>query len=226
MKNILSLILLVFVTVSLTAQKQNTKQLEKFTELKVYDRIIVTLVKSSENKLVITGDDKDEVSISNKGGLLKIRMEFDNFLDGGEAKATLYYTEDLSLIDVNENAKVNSDETFSGNYTQIKGQEGGKVNLKVNLESVYIKSVSGSEITLSGKAKKQEITVNTGGKAFNKELNTQETKVVVMAGGRADVSATDLVDAKVKAGGYIYIYGNPKTINKNKLFGGKIKVID
>ena len=175
---------------------------------------------------LITGDDKDEVSISNKGGLLKIRMEFDNFLDGGEAKATLYYTENLSLIDVNENAKVNSDETFNGNYTQIKGQEGGKVTLKVNLEKLYVKSISGSEITLSGSANEQEITVNTGGKAFNKELQTKETKVVVMAGGRADVTAKNLVDAKVKAGGYIYIYGNPKTINKDKLFGGKIKIVD
>lgn len=226
MKNILSIFLIAFVTFTTVAQGENTKQLDKFTELKVYDRIIVTLVKSSENKLVITGDDKDEVSISNKGGLLKVRMEFDNFLDGSEAKATLYYTENLSLIDVNENAKVISEETFSGNYTQIKGQEGGVVTLKVSLESVYVKSVSGSEITLSGKAKKQEVTVNTGGKAFNKELNTKETKVVVMAGGRADISASDLADAKVKAGGYIYIYGNPKTINKDKLFGGKIKVMD
>lgn len=226
MKNILSLSLVVLIAFSAVAQKEKSKELDKFTELKVYDRIIVTLIKSNENKIVITGDDKDEVSISNKDGLLKIRMEFDNFLDGNEAKATLYYSENLSLIDVNENAKVISDETLNGNYTQIKGQEGGKVDLKVNLEKLYVKSVSGSEITLSGKTVEQEITVNTGGKAFNKELQTKDTKVVVMAGGRADVNATNLVDAKVKAGGYIYIYGNPKTVEKDKLFGGKIKEMD
>lgn len=226
MKNILSLSLLLIITFSTIAQKQNTKELDKFTELKVYDRIIVSLVKSTENKIVITGDDKDEVSISNKGGLLKIRMEFDNFLDGKEAKATLYYTEILSLIDVNENAKVVSGEIFKGNYTQIKGQEGGKIDLKINLEKLFVKSVSGSEITLSGATNEQEVTVNTGGKVFNKELQTKNTKVVVMAGGRADVYATNLMDAKVKAGGYIYIYGNPKTIEKDKIFGGKIKVIE
>ncbi len=226
MKNILSLFLITLITFTVTAQRKNTKELKPFTQLKVYDRIIVTLVKSTENKIVISGDDKDEVSISNKGGLLKVRMEFDNFLDGGEAKATLYYTEDLSLIDANENAKVTSEETFKGNYTQIKGQEGGKVDLKVNLESVYVKSISGSEITLSGNTDKQEITVNTGGKAFNKNLDTKDTNVVVMAGGRADVKASNSVEAKVKAGGYIYIYGNPKSIEKDKMFGGKIKIMD
>ncbi len=211
---------------STVAQKQKSKELSKFTELKVYDRIIVSLVKSTENKIVITGDDKDEVNISNKDGLLKIRMEFDNFLDGTEAKATLYYTENLSLIDVNENAKVISEETFKGSYAQIKGQEGGEIDLKINLEKLYVKSVSGSEITLSGNSTEQEIAVNTGGKVFNKDLQTKDTKVVVMAGGRADVTASNLVNAKVKAGGYIYIYGNPNTIEKDKLFGGKIKVMD
>ncbi|WP_298478111.1 head GIN domain-containing protein [uncultured Maribacter sp.] len=226
MKNIISFSFLLLMTFSVFAQKQNTKELDKFTELKVYDRIIVSLVKSTENKIVITGDDKDEVNISNKGGLLKIRMEFDNFLDGNEAKATLYYTENLSLIDVNENAQVISDETFKGNYTQIKGQEGGKVDLKVTIEKLFVKSVSGSEITLSGNSNEQEVTVNTGGRVFNKELQSKNTKVVVMAGGRADVYATTLMKAKVKAGGYIYIYGNPKTIEKDKIFGGKIKVME
>ncbi len=226
MKNLLAIIVIALVTFTSTAQRKNTKDLNKFTELKVYDRIIVTLIKSNENKIVITGDDKDEVNISNKDGLLKIRMEFDNFLDGNEARATLYYTESLSLIDANENAKIISDETFKGNYTQIKAQEGGKITLKVNLESVYVKSISGSEITLTGSSSKQEVTVNTGGKAFNKNLSTKDTNVIVMAGGRADIKASNNVEAKVKAGGYIYIYGNPKTIDKDKLFGGKIKIME
>lgn len=207
-------------------QRSNSIALEDFTELKVYDRIIVSLVKSNENKLVITGDDKDEVDISQKGTLLKIKMEFDNFLDGNEAKATLFYTEELTLIDANENGKIVSDEVYKGAKTDIRGQEGGVVNLKVDLDYIYVRAISGSEITLSGKSREQEISVNTGGKVYNEDLDTSETTVTVMAGGRADVKASSKVIAKVKAGGSIYIYGNPETIEKNKVFGGKIKVMD
>ncbi|MGB3152345.1 MAG: head GIN domain-containing protein [Maribacter sp.] len=208
------------------AQRPNTKSLEKFTQLKVYDRIVVSLIKSNENKLVITGDDKDEVKISQKDGLLKVKMEFDDFLDGNEAKATLYYTEELLLLDANENGKIVSDETFNGNKVDIKGQEGGVIDLKVSLNDVYVRAVSGSVITLSGTSRNQEVSVNTGGKAYNEDLNTTETEVTVMAGGRADVRATDIVKAKVKAGGSIYIYGNPKSIEKDKVFGGKIEEIN
>ncbi|MFC4095091.1 head GIN domain-containing protein [Euzebyella saccharophila] len=228
MKNRFLLFIVLFViSGSLFAQKANTKTLDKFTELKAYDRIVVTLVKSSENKLVITGDDKDEVNISNKNGLLKIKMEFDNFMDGDEAKATLYYTEDLALIDANENAKINSDEVLKQDgRIEIKTQEGGRIDLKVALSDLYTKSISGGEVTLSGSANTQEVMVNTGGKIYNKQLDTKETVVVVNAGGRADIKASDKVEAKVRAGGSIYIYGNPKEIQKDKVFGGKIKEMD
>ncbi|MBU3028324.1 head GIN domain-containing protein [Zobellia galactanivorans] len=226
MKKIKLLVLALFVSAGVWAQKSNTKTLEKFNELKVYDRIIVKLVKSNENKLVITGDDKDEVNISNKNGLLKIKMEFDNFLDGNEAKATLYYTEELTLIDANENASIQSDETVKGERVEIKTQEGGQIELKVDIKDLYTKSVSGGEVTLSGSADQQEIMVNTGGKTYNKQLDTKETTVVVNAGGRADVNASEKVSAKVRAGGSIYIYGNPKSVEKDKVFGGKIKEMD
>ena len=226
MKRYFTLLIMAFVCMNTLAQRKNTKQLDKFTEVKAYDRIIVTLIKSNENKLVITGDDQDEVSISNKNGLLKIRMEFDNFLSGNEAMATLYYTEELSLIDANENAQINSNETVKGNRVEIKSQEGGKIDLKVDLKDLYTKSISGGEITLTGKSKIQEVMVNTGGKVYNKELNTENTSVVVNAGGRADVKASERVEAKVRAGGSIYIYGNPKDVDRNKVFGGKIKIVD
>lgn len=217
---------LFLIVATVFGQRSNTIELERFTELKVYDRIIVTLVKSNENKLVITGDDKDEVEISEKGDLLKIKMEFDNFLDGNEAKATLYYKEELSLIDANENAKIVSNEVYQGKRTDIRGQEGGVIDLELAVDYVYVRAISGSEITLTGKSNEQEIAVNTGGKVYNENFNTRETTVTVLAGGRADVKASSKVIAKVKAGGSIYIYGNPDNIEKNKVFGGKIKIMD
>lgn len=216
---------LLFLTTT-RAQKSTTKELEKFTELKVYDRIVVNLVRGSENKLVITGDDNDEVEIDNEDGLLKIKMEFDNFLDGDEAMGTLYYTEDLTLIDANENAKIRSKKAVTGDHLDIRAQEGGKIDMKIDSKSLYTRSTTGGEVTLTGTTNNQEVMVNTGGKTYNKKLNTVETQVTVQAGGRADVKASDKVKAKVRAGGSIYVHGNPKEVEKDKVFGGKIEVIN
>ena len=54
------------------------------------------------------------------------------------------------------------------------------------------------------------------------ELHTSQTSISVAAGGKAEIYATALVDAKVKAGGSIYIYGKPKQINKEVFIGGTI----
>ncbi|QCW98771.1 DUF2807 domain-containing protein [Aggregatimonas sangjinii] len=226
MKNILAILFASVISYVGIAQKATTKELEPFTMVKAYDRIVVKLVKGTENKLVITGDDQDEINISNKDGLLKIKMEFDNFMDGDEAQGTLYYSEPLTLIDANENAKIISDETIKGERVEIKAQEGGKINLKIALDDVYVKSISGSEIILNGSSATQEVMVNTGGRVENEKLNTEKTKVVVNAGGRANVKASDHVEAKVRAGGYIYIHGNPKDVERDKVFGGKIVIVE
>lgn len=226
MKKSITLLVVSLMTFATIAQKSKTKELESFTQVKAYDRIIVKLIKSTENKIVITGDDQDEINISNKNGVLKIKMEFDNFMDGDEAQATLYYSETLKLVDANENAKITSNETLKGKRVEIKAQEGGKIDLKIALDDVYVKSISGSEIVLTGSSDAQEVMVNTGGRVENEKLSTKKTKVVVNAGGRANVKASERVEAKVRAGGYIYIHGNPNDIERDKVFGGKIVVVD
>ncbi len=53
-------------------------------------------------------------------------------------------------------------------------------------------------------------------------FKSAQTSISVSAGGNAEINASVLVDAKVKAGGSIYVYGKPEQINKETLFGGKI----
>ena len=218
--------LIFLITATTFGQRSHAISLESFTALKVYDRIEVSLVKSDENRIVISGDNKNEVAISQNEGLLKIKMELDNFLQGNNVKAILYYTEELQLLDANENAKIISTEVYKGTKADIRGQEGGIVVLKVALDFVNIRAISGSEITLTGQSTVQEIAVNTGGKVYNETLDTSETIVTVLAGGSAHVKASSKVIAKVKAGGIISIYGNPESIESNKVFGGTIKIID
>jgi len=225
MKKSISLLLLALVCINAFAQ-ETTTELGKFTELKAFDRINVILIKSNENKVVLTGEGRGDVNIENKRGLLKIKMDFENQMDGGDVEAKVYYTEELTLIDSNENAKVSAEGTFSASRAKIAVQEGGEVILKIAVDDLYVKSTSGGEITLTGSSKVQEVVANAGGKVYNENLDTEETKVTVNAGGTAKIKASLKAKAKVRAGGAIYIYGNPKEVEKDKVFGGKIQVMD
>lgn len=228
MKNTITiLVALVLFAFNSFAQKETTiKDLEKFTEVKAFDQIRVTLIKSDKNQVVLTGEDQGDVNIDNKKGLLKIKMDFENHMDGEDVEAKVYYTEELTLLDANENAKIFSEGTFKAKEVKIAVQEGADVEMKVDIDNLYVKSTSGSAVTLGGNARIQEVVANAGGKVYNKELSTTETTVIVNAGGRAEIKASDKVKAKVRAGGSIYIYGNPKEVDKDKIFGGKIQIMD
>lgn len=196
-----------------------------FDELKVYDLINVTLVKSDSNKAVISGENKNDVSIVNDNGILKIKMELDEKFDGNKTNVMLYY-KDIDVIDVNEGAYVSGEDTFTKYNMELRAQEGGFINVFLEVTEVDIKAVTGGEIETNGKATRQNVSINTGGIYKGQNLLTESTYVSVRATGNAYVNASQLVDAKIRIGGDIFIYGKPKQIKESKVFGGQIKRMD
>ena len=203
---------------------QVTKELGEFDTVKVYDKLSVKLVQSSENKVVIKGAREAEVEAVNKNGILKLRMPFPKLLSGNDLDITLYYKR-IELIDVNEGAEATSKETLKATSFKVSAQEGGKINVDLNVDKLKVSSVSGGEITATGKADNLDASLGAGGYFLGSKLATSQTKVSVSAGGKADINASTLVDAKVSAGGSIYIYGKPKQINQKTVFGGKIEEV-
>jgi Putative auto-transporter adhesin, head GIN domain len=224
MKNTLALLAILLASI-VTGQNTIEKTVGEFQELKVYDLIEVQLVKSKENKIVITGKNTEDVIIVNKRGKLKIKMNLEESFDGKDTSVILYYTS-IDIIDVNEGAFVTSKNKIKQFEIELKAQEGGRINVNLKVQTANIKSVSGGIIETIGKALKQDISINTGGVYKGKDLNTETTKILINAAGEADVNASELVDIRIRAGGDVYIYGNPKTVNKSRVIGGRIKHMD
>lgn len=221
MKTIISVISLFFTTLFF-AQNSIEKTIGEFTELKVYDLIEVRLIQSNENKVTITGENQDDVLVNNKNGKLKIKMTLKKIFDGNKTTVTLHYTS-IDIIDVNEGAKVSSQEIIKQFEMDLKAQEGGQIMVPLNTNYTNIKSVTGGIIKTTGSCKIQDISLSTGGVYEAENFNTEETKILIKAAGEAYVKASNLVDIKIRAGGDVFIYGNPKTINESKVFGGRVK---
>lgn len=213
--------------ISMVATSQNTieKTIEAFKELKVYDLIEVELIYASENKVVITGLNKEDVLVNVKNGTLKIKMNIEKTYDGKQTKVKLYYT-GIDIIDVNEGAKVTSEAIIKQFEIDLKAQEGGSIQAKIDVDYANIKSVSGGYITAAGHAKKQNITLFTGGNYNGEFLETEKTEVDIKAAGDAHIKATKQVDIKIKAGGNVFIYGKPESVNESRVFGGRVTYVD
>jgi len=105
----------------------------------------------------------------------------------------------------------------------LKAQEGARIKVGLDVKNVEIRAVTGGIVETRGRANRQEIVLNTGGVYEGKEFETKSTKVTIRAAGDAEVFASDRVDAKVRAGGDIQIYGNPNNVKEDRLFGGRIR---
>ncbi|WP_456441746.1 head GIN domain-containing protein [Psychroserpens sp.] len=221
MRTILAIALLV-VTSVLTAQNPKEKGVGDFSEIKVFDRIEVNLVKSDINKVEITGDDIEEVEVINKDGKLKIRMKINKSFNGEKTFVAIYYSK-LNVIDGNEGAFISSNELISQNYIELRAQEGARLKIGLDVDKVDVRAVTGGIIETRGKAKSQDITLNTGGIYRGQSFETKNTTVNIKAAGEADVYASKVVNAKVVAGGDVFIYGNPESIKENTTFGGRVK---
>jgi len=221
MKNLALYIILSF-SISLCAQDSIVKKIGEFSTVKAYDLINLNMIKSTENKVVISGENKKDVEIINKNGKLKIRMDVNEIYDGNNTVIELYYTS-VDVIDANEGAKVTVKDLINQFEIDLKSQEGGEITAELKTTYANFRAVTGGIINVTGSSKNQDISIYTGGIVNGKELNTNYTKVSINAAGEAYVNATESVDAKIRAGGNIYIYGNPKVVDESRVLGGRIK---
>ena len=201
-------------------------QIEKkpgdFTKVTSFDRIDVMLIPGNENIVQLDGKGADDVELINKNGELKIRMPMTKLLDGDNISVTVYYVK-ITAVEANEGSRIACGDKISSVVFDVIAKEGSEIKLILDVEKLNVRTANGSKVSLEGKAKNQDVLVNSGGIYEAENLETEQTVIACNAGGDAHVYATDLVDGKVRAGGNIIIHGNPKQINQKIVAGGTIK---
>lgn len=218
------IILFIFLLVSNILLAQISKSLGDFNKVTAFDKISVKLVSSNENRIEIKGDLASEVQIITKNKELKIRMPLEHLMKGDDVNVILYFKK-LEAIEANEGSSISCDSNLKALDFNLIAKEGADIKVAIDAQRITLKSSNGAVITLSGKAQNLEAIVSSGGILEAQKLETNQTVISVNAGGNADVFATDLVDAKVRAGGNITIFGNPKQVNQKTVIAGNIKII-
>lgn len=222
MKNLLSTIVFLFVLAS-SAQTTITKQLGDFTKLKVYNGINLELVKSSEQKIVITGEKAEKVLLKNTNNTLKVALKFPETLAKNNVKVVLYYSKEIDVVDANEGSSIVAKE-FNQQQLEVKVQEGALINMVIDVKHLTVKAVTGGIIKLSGLTKNQQIETRNAGVYHGYKLTTTDATIVKASlGGKAEVLTGETLDAKVSFGGSIFYKGTPEVLKTKKVLGGTIE---
>lgn len=205
------------------SQDKITTNLGDFHELKIYRGLTVELVQGESSKIVIEGNKSEQVTVKNSNGVLRISLKVTSTFTSKDIKITLYFSDNIDIIDVNEGATITASRIIKQDKLIVKAQEAGKINLEIGTTDVEIKSVSGGVITLDGYSENQKVNANTGGDYKGENLKTDNSEVSVSSGSNATVNATKTVDASATMGGTITITGDPTEVKKKETLGGYVR---
>ena len=204
------------------AQESIEKSIGEFSTVKVFDLIHLKMIESKENKVVISGKNRKDVEVVNNNGKLKIRMTLKESYDGNDTVIQLYYTS-VDAIDANEGAKVTIESPIKQYEIDLRTQEGAEITAALETTYANFRAVTGGIINVTGSSKNQDVSIYTGGIFNGKDFITNKTDVSINAAGEAYVNAKDFVGVRIKAGGDVFIYGEPKEVDESTILGGRIK---
>lgn len=206
---------------SLQAQEEIQVELDDFSGIKVYKGLKVKLIEANENKAVVSGDDSEDVKFEIEGGTLKINTVLESLWKDNNTEVELYFIQ-IDHIEARQDASVNFAEPYRAQDLSLTASEGADIIGQIEVENLNVKSLTGAEIELQGEAGIQDVKIRAGGQYYARYLTSDDIDISISAGGVADINASENVKTKVRAGGTVNIYGKPKNIEENTLFGGKV----
>lgn len=222
------LFLLFFLGISVVfqANAQLSRTLTAFRELDVTDKIRVRLIPGEEDKIVIEGENANQLELTQSGDVLRLKMTTSYIMQGNKVDVSLYTTKVSSII-ARKGAQVSTDnQEIEVDSIYLSANEGARIDLRVHTDKLEAWTTAGASIVLEGEASDQAVNCTFGGHYEAKGLRSDNAYVRTNAGGRCEVNAGKSVDAQTRAGGVIDIYGNPAERKQRRLAGGKINFIE
>lgn len=218
-----SYLVLFFISFYVSAQQTITKNIGDFSTLKVYRGIQVELIASNEQKIEISGDKADKVTIRNNNNTLKISLKISGLLENGEVFVKLFYNKDIAIIDANEGATITG-KNIKQESLEVKVQERAFINLVIAVKYLTIKSISGGIIKITGTSTTQTVDADLYGVYHGFGLLVKDlTKITSGTGARVEVSPGKTLKASVSFGGTVFYKGETNLIQHKKVAGGIIQ---
>lgn len=211
---ILPLLLVLLPACDLSAgSASETRQIEKFSELKVSDGIDVYLTKgnSEEARIETRRADPEDVVTEVKNGRLHIYRR--NSLPAfGSAKVYLKFV-DLTHIEASGGSDIECNGPVQAEELYIKASGGSDIELTVEAHYIDFSVSGGSDIEVKGSANTLTAKASGGSDLEAEDLIVQRGIVHVSGGSDVAVHVSDEIEINATGGSDAVVYGNPQQRN-------------
>lgn len=217
-----------------------------FDEIKVAQSINAEIVKSDEEKVVVTApsDILDEILVENNGGKLYIHFK-PNLNISARNVAVKIFAKDFSAIKASSSAKILIKDQFTQDKTDIQVSSSGSIkgNLEANDLSLQASSSgsysgklwavnfdgkvsSSGDVNISGKTKNATISASSSGSFNAKEMFAENADISASSSGSVDLSVSQQLKAKASSSGDINIVrkGSLNVVIQDESSGGSVTI--
>lgn len=129
----------------------------------------------------------------------------------------------INSLEVSEGAQLNSEGLINGDSLNLKGIAGSEVTLSLNYKSLDAESHAGSSLNLSGKSIKAKIISTSGALIKASNLIIEECHAEANSGAVAEINVAKNLEVKANSGGLVSYSGNPNIKNIESNSGGSIQ---
>ncbi len=227
MKNLVAFALILFLGISLNAQKREI-EVGDFTKISFATSGTMYLTQGNENKVVIDASDEamERIVVEGSGSRLVIKTKSGSWnwknWDGGNI--TAYVTvRKLEDLDVSGSGVVEGKGRFDSGEMDLSVSGSGSMDLDVDADAVDIDISGSGKIYLGGKADSAKASISGSGKVKADDFVVNSFRANISGSGSCYITANEEIDADVSGSGNVYYKGNPRKLNSHSSGSGGIK---
>lgn len=225
---------------------KNKEFIMSFDEIKVAQSINAEIVKSDEEKVVVTApsDILDEILVENSGGKLYIHFK-PNLNISARNVSVKIFAKDFSAVKASSSATITIRDQFTQERTAIEASSSGTVkgNLEANDLSIDVSSSgtyegkiwavnlesavsSSGDIIISGKTKNANLKASSSGTLNAKNVIAENAEVSASSSGDIILSVSNQLRASASSSGDISIIkkGALNVLSQKESSGGSISI--
>lgn len=216
--------ILTLITFPLLAQKSEDRNIGDFDRIDISGHFDIYLKKGDKPAINVEARylDLDEIITKVHGTTLRIESTKRNFRDGEKGIIHITYTS-LKDIDMSGAGNIISESRIEGEDLDVRMSGAGNIEIEVEVKNLDMDLSGAGNMEVTGKAKNAEISVSGAGNFRGFKLVCEEVEVRMSGVGKAQVNATELLDAETSGVGSIRYRGEPKKVRARAGFLGSVK---
>ncbi|MBK6266879.1 DUF2807 domain-containing protein [Marivirga sp. S37H4] len=244
------ILLFLWLPIQMMAQENETRSLDKFTEVSSSASINVTLMSGDSPKVDVSTDGElEDVLTEVSNGKLKISrksndQKFGVSFNNDKIEVTVYFQE-IEKLKVSSSSKMEVNDPIQSKNLEIEVSSSGKLSLTAKVQSADVsvsssgkldaniesenltaKVSSSGKFDLTGDTNRLEASVSSSGSIKGDEFNCSIANLSTSSSGKIYLNIEDELSAKASSSGKINYKGTPKLVAIKTSSGGKVNSIN